>query len=77
MVAENAIGQSVESPIETVSACVKPSGIPTPMRGVVTSNSVEVYWSEPSDDGGCPLASYSVLRDDAGVTGTFTEVHST
>jgi len=40
----------------------------------VTQTSVELFWAQPSDDGGCPLSGYSILRDD-GLGGSFTEVH--
>lgn len=47
------------------------------MKGAVTDSSVDLYWTEPSDDGGCPIKSYSVLRDDGDPDSDFVEVHAT
>lgn len=39
----------------------------------VTSASVELGWRQPSDDGGCPISSYTIKQDD-GNTGPFTDL---
>jgi hypothetical protein len=57
-------------------ACIAPSGLDRPIQGAVSKTSVELYWMEPYDDGGCPLYGYSILRDD-GAGGSFVEVHAT
>lgn len=75
VVAENIIGKSVASEVTTIFACTAPSGLDRPYRGVITTTSVELYWTSPLDDGGCLLTGYSILRDD-GNNGDFVEVHA-
>ena len=36
-----------------------------PKRVDSTSSTLSISWQQPSDDGGCPLKSYAVFRDDA------------
>lgn len=75
VVAENYIGLSLTSSITTIYACKAPSGLDKPTQGTTTASSVELYWSAPSDDGGCSLTGFSILRDD-GASGSFVEVHA-
>lgn len=75
VVAENIIGKSVASEVSTVYACTSPSGLERPRRGLITTTSVELFWQSPSDDGGCLLTSYSILRND-GNNGEYVEVHA-
>ena len=75
VVAANYIGNSIPSAITTIYACVAPSGFDKPYKGSVTSTSVELFWTAPDDDGGCPLTGYSILRDD-GNGGPYIEVHA-
>lgn len=41
----------------------------------MTTSSVELFWNDPSNDGGCPLYGFSILRDD-GAGGALVEVHA-
>ncbi len=75
VVAENIIGKSVASDFTTIYACTAPKGLDRPTRGVITRTSVQIFWTAPSDDGGCLLTGYSILRND-GNNGAFTEVHA-
>jgi hypothetical protein len=36
---------------------------------------VDLEWSDPTSDGGCPLSGFSIYRDD-GAGGSYTEVHA-
>ena len=73
--AVNYIGESVASSYSTFYSCIAPSGFTAPYKGTVTSSSVLIVWSEPTDDGGCSISSYSIYRDD-GNGGSFVEVHA-
>ena len=75
LIAINEAGQSIPSAISTFYACTFPSGLPAPLVGNVTQASVELFWAQPTNDGGCPLAGYSIFRDD-GYGGSFTEVQA-
>jgi len=75
VVAENIIGKSAASDFSTVYACTAPTGLDRPTRSVITQTSVQIFWTAPSDDGGCLLTGYSILRND-GNDGDFVEVHA-
>lgn len=61
----------------TTYACIAPSQPSIPIRISGTNISIKLGWSAPSDDGGCPLSSYRILRD-AGDNGAITtEVDAT
>lgn len=72
----NHVGQSPAGTIVTIYACEHPSGLAKPEKVAVTQTSVTVKWSQPSNDGGCPVTSYSLLRDGGPNDETFVEVHS-
>jgi len=38
---------------------------------------VVIAWTAPTDDGGCPVKSYSILRDGGPSSAAFVEVHAT
>jgi hypothetical protein len=56
---------------------VAPSQPNKPTRLGGTSTSIDIGWSAPSDDGGCPISSYRLFRDDGNSGSINTEVDST
>ena len=70
--------ESVPSYSETFNACTVPAGLDAPFRiekGSVLNNLV-IGWTQPSDNGGCPITGYSVFRDDAQGGDVTTEVNT-
>jgi hypothetical protein len=45
-------------------ACVAPSKMLAPVRVTSTLVDLTLSWSEPLDDGGCPILGYAVFRND-------------
>ena len=45
-------------------ACVSPSVMTAPARVSSTSTQLSLSWTQPSSDGGCPITSYAVYRND-------------
>lgn len=72
----NHVGESAPSEVTQIFACDKPSGLSAPTKVSVSKTSVTVKWTQPSDDGGCPIASYGILRDGGPSDDTFVEVHA-
>lgn len=66
--AENYNGFGDLSAITYIYACTEPSGFDLPQYVSSTSSSMTISWSEPSNNGGCPLTGYIVYRDDADST---------
>lgn len=65
----------------TTYACVLPVAVAKPEWVTSTTTSIKILWNDPTDDGGCPVREYRVLRDAGLVSGTAlesditTEVH--
>jgi hypothetical protein len=60
-------GLSTASGSFTFNACTVPIQMPKPFRideGSTTDNIV-IGWTQPADDGGCPITGYEIYRDDA------------
>jgi hypothetical protein len=55
----------------TFNACTTPASFGPPYKISSTNTSIVIGWEEPSDDGGCPITSYAIFRDD-GAGGTIT-----
>jgi hypothetical protein len=61
----------------TTYACVAPSKMVAPFRVTSTSSpSFTIEWTAPTDDGGCPILSYAVFRNDGENGSITTEVNS-
>lgn len=52
------------SDILQVWTCELPSQPGTPFWIESTETSIEIRWSEPQDDGGCPITEYKIFRND-------------
>lgn len=48
-----------------------PSGVSAPILLGSTATSISLRWSQPTSNGGCPVSSYAIFRDD-GANGDFT-----
>lgn len=57
------------SNIVSFYACQAPSGLSSPVFVSNSANKMNLMWSEPSENGGCPILSYHLMRDN-GITGT-------
>ena len=75
VIAVNSVGDSPASDLLTAYACEEPSGVAAPTKVAVTQGSVSISWTQPTDDGGCPITSYSILRDGGPSDDAFVEVH--
>ena len=53
-------------------ACVKPSGIAPPIATSTSSTTVSLRWTHPVNDGGCPITSYWIVRNDGTDSGAIT-----
>ena len=68
-------GLSANSSEYEFNACLAPSFMIAPWRIDSTTTSITLGWSEPQDDGGCPLTGFAVFRDDGTGTEPTTEVN--
>merc|ERR1711962_719412 len=63
---------TIENKIDTVYATCRVivqdrPGIPQKLQiGAITKNTCELSWSEPQDDGGCPIEYYSIFKQEEG-----------
>ena len=72
----NHVGESPTSDLALIYACAEPSGLAAPIKIDISKTSVTIQWTEPTNNGGCPITSYSLLRDGGPADETFTEVHA-
>ena len=72
--AVNFNGEGPASPVATLQTCTTPGVMAAPKIASVSSSSVRIEWSIPSDDGGCPIISYRVYSDLGG--DTFSEIEA-
>jgi hypothetical protein len=75
IVSVNYAGSSITSIYATFYTCLAPSGFNAPTVIAVITTTVDLEWSDPTSDGGCPLTGFSIYRDD-GAGGSYTEVHA-
>ena len=68
--AVNFNGESLLSPLSQLKSCVAPSDVSPPVLTASTATTVTLRWSQPDSNGGCPVTSYAVYRDD-GADGAF------
>ena len=71
----NINGESDISGTSEIFACLKPSNLEAPIRVTSSKVSVTIQWKEPQDNG-CPIQSYSIFRDNAGIGSIDIEVDS-
>lgn len=69
-------GASLFSQEWVFNACLAPSSLHAPYRIDSTTSSILVGWTEPLDNGGCPITGYALLRDNADETAPSVEVNS-
>ncbi len=70
------MGTGPQSSTAIFYSCQKPEGIAAPTVFSVSKTSIGIKWTSPADDGGCPITSYSILRDGGPADPVFVEVHS-
>jgi len=66
VVAVNYNGPSEASDPLSVHACVAPSAPGAPTRVTGDKTSITLTWATPSNDGGCPITGYQLMRDSGG-----------
>lgn len=71
----NMNGEGLLSNIAYLTACTTPSGFSAPRIVSVTQTSVQIYWSEPSSNGGCFITGYEIFW--APESGVFSEYSPT
>ena len=69
-------GLSDESEPAKFIICVAPQRIAAPVLATVTKTSMLLTWSQPVYEGGCPVRSYSLFKDDS-LGGNFVEINPT
>jgi hypothetical protein len=62
-------GLGDQSDITTIWACSSPSDLAPPLLELNTDTTMTLTWSEPNDNGACPITGYTLLTDD-GSTGS-------
>lgn len=67
VVAGNFNEEGPESDTDLHFACTAPIGLAPVILTETTTTTMSLQWSEPTDNGGCPLLGYYLFRDD-GVT---------
>lgn len=76
VLALNYNGESALSSELLTQSCIKPTGFSAPTRVSSTSTTLNLAWLPPSDDGGCPILSYVVYRDNGDGSSVTNEVNS-
>lgn len=66
--AVNFNGESALSNALVVYSCIAPSQPSLPVRTGGTSTLINLQWTPPTDDGGCPLTGYKLMRNSGGST---------
>ncbi len=69
-------GLSAESEPSKFIICVPPLRLAPPVMAQVTKTTMLLTWGAPNFEGGCPVRSFSIFKDD-GAGGSFTEVDPT
>ena len=73
--AVNAVGSSAYSTPVGIYACIAPKGMAAPTAGVITKTSIEVFWTAPTDNGGCPISGYELYVSNL-ARSAYNEVHA-
>ena len=58
-------GRSEASDIFKFNVCTVPKGMMPPYKIRSEPNEIVIGWSDPLDNGGCPITGYAIFRDDA------------
>ena len=69
-------GVSEASDIDTFNVCTEPKGMPPPYKVSSVSNQLLLAWSEPLENGGCPISGFAIYRDDSYGSAVDTEVNA-
>jgi hypothetical protein len=69
-------GLSPESEPAKFTVCLVPQKLKVPVLKAVTKTMMDLTWTSPLTDGGCPITSYAIYVDD-GNGGAFTEKDAT
>jgi titin len=73
--AVNSAGSSLASTETGIYACIAPSGMAAPVLGTITETQVEIFWSAPTDNGGCAVEGYELYVTNL-ARSAYNEVHS-
>ena len=57
-------GQGYESEFASYLSCLAPIGVKQPKLDKVDKTTFTITWELPESDGGCPITSYAIYRDD-------------
>lgn len=76
MIAVNFNGESQPSDSLVKYACILPEQPSVPVRVGGTRTELDLKWSIPQDNGGCPLTGFNLYRDDGNGGSVTTEVDS-
>lgn len=75
IIANNAVGQSPESPQSlALMAAILPTAPQSLSKVAATYNSITVAWTAPSDDGGTTITGFKVFYNGGGSSTTYSEV---
>jgi hypothetical protein len=61
-------GEGITSANASFRSCVNPSGVVAPYLVSTNETKVKLRWSQPTNDGGCPITSFAILSDMGGAT---------
>lgn len=61
--ATNFNGEGIPSNILKLKSCIAPLGVHSPILIGTTEQSVDLRWSMPDSDGGCPITSFAIITD--------------
>lgn len=62
--ATNFNGEGAVSNTVSFKSCVKPLQVSAPVLISTTETTITLRWAHPKSDGGCPVSSYAIYRDD-------------
>ena len=66
-------GASESSDVVSFIICQPPSQFAKPSMASVSRTSITIEWQVPTEEGGCPIYSYSLYQDD-GAGGALVEI---
>jgi hypothetical protein len=58
----NLNGESTQSAVQTIYACLRPSGLQAPNITSTTKTTLGIIWGEPTPNG-CPVTGFTILRN--------------
>ncbi len=69
LAAVNFNGEGELSDPAVFTVCTAPSGLKPPTVTATTDTIMDLVWTSPADDGGCPLIGYELYLDDGSGSG--------